>query len=500
MLEIFDLELIGKPAILGFSVTILAVLLVVLYGSYNVFLHPLRHYPGPLIWRAFRLRYVISIHRGDFHLRLKEFHDKYGLVVRVAPNELSYADGAAWKDIYGNRPGHPLLQKNPTTFQKMNPNDPKSIMSPDEDAHSRMRKAFANAFSEKSLKDQSPLIEGHIQGFMSQLKSRSGKPIDLVEWLNFLTFDISGDLSFGESFDCVKNGKAHTWVEIANGFGRGLAIIATVNLYPPLNKTLHYLLPKKLMQRQMDHREISAAKAEKRLAMDTDRPDFVTPVKKFNEKRAGIQPNEWSLNMGIIVFAGSETTATGLAAIVRELLQNPGVLARLTSEIRERFEEERHITIATTGNHPYLDAVINEGLRIAPPAVVGVPRIAPPGGVTICGRHVPKGTYVAVNQFPANRLERNFRYPNSFIPERFLDNNPKTDNLTAFQPFGIGRHSCIGMKLAFAEMRLVLSRLLYSFNIVLADPKDRWDWGTQPSSMFWVKKPLRVVLRKSGRT
>jgi cytochrome P450 len=361
------------------------------YGFYNAFLHPLRHYPGPLFWKAFRLRYVISIHKGDFHQRLKEFHDQYGLIVRVAPNELSYADGAAWKDIYGSRPDHLQFERNTTWFQKLDPNDAESIMGPNEEVHSRMRRAFAHAFSEKSLKDQSPLIETHVEGFMKQLKSRLGTSIDLVQWLNYLTFDISGDLSFGESFESVQNGKAHPWVEIAGDFGKGLAVIATVNLYPPLNKALRYILPQKLIQRQMDHRAMSAAKAQKRLAMATDRPDFVTPVKKYSDKKASIHPDEWDINMMILIFAGSETTGTSLAAILRELLQNRGVLARLTSEVRDSFNTEKQILIQTTGNLPYLNAVINEGLRIDPPVVIGVPRVAPPGGATVCGRYVPEG-------------------------------------------------------------------------------------------------------------
>ncbi|KAF2475254.1 cytochrome P450 [Lindgomyces ingoldianus] len=495
-----------KGFFLGLAAFGAVVLAILLYGVYNTFIHPLRSYPGPPLWKAFRLPYVISIHRGDMHRRLKEFHDKYGLIVRIAPNELSYADGRAWKDIYANRPGHLPFKRNPTWFQKLKADDPKSIMGPDEDAHSRIRRAFANSFSEKSLKDQSPIIERHVEGFMNQLKSPTSgrlwkeKGIDLVKWLNFLTFDISGDLSFGESFESVKNGKEHPWVAIAQDFGKGLSLITTANLYPPLNKMLRYILPKKIIQRQIDHRAMSAAKARKRLAMDTDRPDLVTLVKKYNDKKMALSDKEWEINMTMMIFAGSETTASALSAIFRELAQSRGVIYSLTQEIREAFQEESQITIASTRDLPYMNAVINEGLRLDPAVVVGVPRVVPKGGDTICGKWVSEGTYVAFNQFSANRLERNFHYPNSFIPERFLTKSLGRDDLSTFQPFGIGRHSCIGMKLAYAEMRLIIARLLYSFDLTLADEKDRWDWGGQATYMFWVKRPLQVILRRSGRT
>lgn len=58
--------------------------------------------------------------------------------------------------------------------------------------------------------------------------------------------------------------------------------------------------------------------------------------------------------------------------------------------------------------------------------------------------------------------------------------------MSTFQPFGIGRHSCIGMKLAYAEMRLILARLVFAFDISLADAKDRWDWGEQNTYILWV--------------
>lgn len=58
--------------------------------------------------------------------------------------------------------------------------------------------------------------------------------------------------------------------------------------------------------------------------------------------------------------------------------------------------------------------------------------------------------------------------------------------MPSFQPFGVGRHSCIGMNLAYAEMRLIIARLLFVFDIKLRDENDRWDWGTQNTYLFWV--------------
>ncbi|PSN71985.1 benzoate 4-monooxygenase cytochrome P450 [Corynespora cassiicola Philippines] len=505
--QLYGHSLLTRVVFYGTAIGVTCLTLILLYGLYNVFLHPLRQYPGPTLWNAYRVPYIISFHRGEIHRKMKEMHDKYGPIVRIAPNELSYADSAAWKDIYGNRPGHKIFERNPLWFKKLNPGDPQSIMGPDEEAHARFRRAFTQSFSEKSLRDQSPVVQSYVDLFINQLKAPvSGrkwkeKTVDLAQWLNFLTFDISGDLSFGESFDCLKNGKAHPWVELTQDFGKGVGLLATVNQYPPADKLLRFILPKKIMQKQIDHRDMSAAKVRKRMALNTDRPDFITPAKKHSDQKGALTEAEWDLNMAIFVFAGSETTASALVAITRELVQNRGALHRLTQEIRGAFENESQINHDSTGNMEYLNAVINEGLRLCPPVVIGVPRITPKDGETVCGKWVPGNTYVSYNQFAANRQPHNFHSPNSFIPERFLSTSSKTtpDNFSSLQPFGVGRQSCIGMKLAYIEMRLILARLLFAFDLKLEDEKDRWDWGSQETYLFWEKRPLRVTLRPGER-
>ncbi len=166
---------------------------------YNVFLHPLRNYPGPLLWKATRLRWVIALQKGYLHRDLLDLHNQYGPVVRIAPDELSYIDPQAWKDIYTTRPSHATIERGAVWFQKATPDEPFSIMGHDEDHHARYRRAFMGAFSDKAIKDQSPRIEEYVELMMQKFrgKGENGSTVlDMVAWLNFVTFDISGDLSF----------------------------------------------------------------------------------------------------------------------------------------------------------------------------------------------------------------------------------------------------------------------------------------------------------------
>lgn len=75
--------------------------MVVTKGIYNAFFHPLRKYPGPFFAGVTRAYYLYWDVGGRSHWKVKEWHEKYGDVVRIAPDELSYTDGQAWTTIYG---------------------------------------------------------------------------------------------------------------------------------------------------------------------------------------------------------------------------------------------------------------------------------------------------------------------------------------------------------------------------------------------------------------
>ena len=130
---------------------------------------------------------------------------RYGPIVRIAPDELSYIDARALKDIYTSRAGQPVNQRNKVWFQKTRPDEPHSIMGDNEVAHARFRRAFNGAFTEKAIKEQAPLLERYVDLMMTRLgelarQSGGSAEVDMVEWLNFVTFDVSGEMSFGESF------------------------------------------------------------------------------------------------------------------------------------------------------------------------------------------------------------------------------------------------------------------------------------------------------------
>lgn len=91
----------------------------------------------------------------------------------------------------------------------------------------------------------------------------------------------------------------------------------------------------------------------------------------------------------LLIVAGSETTATLLLGAIFALLTNPDHLQKLTEEVRSSFGHEDEITLLSVQKLSYMLACLDEALRVYPPVPTGMPRVTPPNGAVICGRHIP---------------------------------------------------------------------------------------------------------------
>jgi cytochrome P450 len=149
------------------------------------------------------------------------------------------------------------------------------------------------------------------------------------------------------------------------------------------------------------------------------------------------------------MIAGSETTATLLSGLSFLLLKNQHAYHCLKEELREAFQSSKDITLAKLAKLEYLNACIQEALRLYPPVPIGLPRFVPDQGATICGEFIPRGTSVYVSQYAAYHSEANFADPESFIPERWLpDTDTKfiKDDQRVLQAFSVGPRNCIGKR------------------------------------------------------
>ncbi|KAG9230345.1 putative Isotrichodermin C-15 hydroxylase [Amylocarpus encephaloides] len=200
----------------------------------------------------------------------------------------------------------------------------------------------------------------------------------------------------------------------------------------------------------------------------------------------------------IVNVAGSETTASTLAALTNNLLRYPQTYAKLKTEIRTKFSSESEITLSAVNELEYLSACIEEGLRIFPPAPIGFLRIIQKGGDTIDGEVIPGGTAVSVSSWCAHHSPVNFKDPDEFIPERWLNGKGyDSDKKSAHRPFSLGPRGCIGKDLSYVEMRLVLAKIIWNFDLNNADEAEAWnpdgDMKHLKAFSTWQKPDLNVV-------
>ena len=118
-------------------------------------------------------------------------HAKYGEVVRIAPNELSFAKTEAWNDIYAHRPGHKEFPRNPVWWSRP-PGQPSSFISADTTDHARMRRVLGNAFSEKALRGQEPIVRKYVRLLIERLRGKvqaqpDGAVVNIVDWYRYCT-------------------------------------------------------------------------------------------------------------------------------------------------------------------------------------------------------------------------------------------------------------------------------------------------------------------------
>lgn len=257
-------------------------------------------------------------------------------------------------------------------------------------------------------------------------------------WLQWVTFDIMGDLAFGESFGSLQQKQSHPWQRFILDNIAALVFIGIAERMG-LAKFIKLLTPPSMMKAVISFYRNTSDHMDRRIAFGKDRGDFwdhilkhdlITDEKGAADQRKGLRLEELKSTASDITIAGSETTSTLLTGLIYQLLMHSEILAKLTQEIRG-LSTDQDITVANTERLQYLSAVLNEGLRVFVPSPVIAARVIPPGSL-IVGRHMlPEETRVFVAQHIAYRSPLHFSRPKEFIPERWLQDRPdefETDN------------------------------------------------------------------------
>ena len=349
-------------------------------------------YKGPAYLAASEAGLAFLQLQGASYHALKKAHEKYGDIVRISPNTLSFIDSSAWNDIYGHRKGRAVLPKDPAFYNEMLLDRKTITMASDVDAVP-IRRAINPAFSHKALLELEPMLQGHVDRLMAQLTktSREQGSVDMRKWFTFSIFDINSDFAFGEDLGCVTRGIYHEWAQFVVDYFYAATVIHQCHKFWPLNRLLAALIPRSVKERKERHNEASLQRVRRRIDTPTGRPDFMFHFLRHAEKEQLSRP-VIEAQATIIILAGSETTASALTAAAYYILSNHNVYKKLCDEIRSSFASPAEIVLQdVVAKLPYLDAVIKETLRIHPPLADGFTRVVPDsGGVMISGHWVPQ--------------------------------------------------------------------------------------------------------------
>ncbi|KAG6365556.1 hypothetical protein INS49_007167 [Diaporthe citri] len=403
----------------------------------NVFFHPLRNYPGPSLAKFSILWKLLGNLQGRKAHRIHEAHVRYGPVVRVAPNELSFSEPAAVKEIYSSSA---FAKEERFYFAKRIFHENHLLSFRDNKAHRQRQK----------LK---------IQALLDQL-AKAPQPVDVLPWAHWLGFDTIYHLMFDEDPESVREGHPH-WIMAAMRSWRPTFIYK--ELFPPLERLGPYV-PGYIggYFRAVQRWKAFAVDVIRSCRVRGTKTSFLTNALAGEDSALGRPLTDSELAEECMggMFGGSGTTANTFVYVLWAVLTRPAVQRRLRAELLGAFPDPGVGVPGATecARLPYLQAVISETLRRYPTIIATLPRVAVQDAL-VAGVRVRKGTVVGVQNYTVHRNEAAFLEPEAFVPERWLDPNGEDLRKAAFNAFSVGQRSCIGINIA----RMELSKLVAAF-------------------------------------
>ncbi|KAK5060098.1 hypothetical protein LTR84_009982 [Exophiala bonariae] len=504
---------VGEEAMLELPGMQSAVLLGVVVASFwlvyklsEAAVDPLRSVPGPTLARLSRVWYLSQVRRGNFEKKNIELHEQYGPIVRISPDHYSLADPAAIKQVYRINSNfeksawyeawkHPAPEQW-TTFADRNVK-----------RHADTRRRLQGLYAMSSVSQYEKFVDQTTEVLLSRMDDLAGnaQTINMTFWLQYYAFDVIGNITFSTPFGFLEKGEDIDNILVA--LENNLLYSTLVGIFPEWHPRLFQWLQKlpgsgagarvKLLRFVAD--TISIKWAEK--AQVGDSHDFLDRLMEINAKEPE-KVTEYHIFAMVIgnVFAGSDTTAVSLSAVVYNLIRNPNVMQKLRQQIVD-IEPTGKITWKQSQSMPYLLAVIKEALRVHPATGLPLWRVTPRGGAQILDRFFPAGSVVGINTWTMHYNQDVFGPDaQTFRPERWLTADAETlkEMNASYMPFGLGTRTCLGRHISTLEMCKLVPRLVVAYDFALAKPKKEWN-----TSNFWFVRPtdfhVYVTKRKSER-
>jgi len=317
--------------------------------------------------------------------------------------------------------------------------------------HDKARRIMMPAFHRAQIASATATMAQETEAALANL--RPGAVIDVYEWMRELAMRIAMRALLGLDPDDSGGGAAaaHHFERALSFYGVDYPLRMLRGPGSPWNR---------LTGSRAELDEIVFAQIQRRGRSPGDaHTDILTLLLgAHDESGAGLSDREVRDQVMTLMFAGHDTSTSTLSFLLYELGHNPAVCERLTAE-SDRVLGGRVPTAAQLEHDlPYLDMVLDETLRLYPPAWIGPRRVA--REFEFGGYRVPAGFYVNYCTWASHRIPEVFPEPEAFVPERFTRERKAALPRGAYVPFGGGSRICIGKRFGQTEVKLVVTMLL----------------------------------------
>jgi cytochrome P450 len=325
------------------------------------------------------------------------------------------------------------------------------LLTIDEDYHDRARAIMMPAFHREQVVAAVAAMQGEADAAIAALPI--GGVVDVYEWMRHLAMRIAMRALLG--LDPDEAGKGAT---AAEHFERALHFFGIdygLRLLRGPGSPWRKLVASRKFLDEIVFAEIAARRA----APDESRRDILSLlVAVRGEGGEAFSDREIRDQLMTLMFAGHDTSTSTVTFMLHELARHPDVVERLCEEQDRVLGSSPPSAEQLERELPYLEMVLDEILRLYPPAWIGPRRAVRDfefGGYT-----VPRGAYVNYSSWASHRLPEVFPEPEAFIPERFTRERKAALPRGAYVPFGGGQRVCIGKRFGQTEVKLVATMLL----------------------------------------
>ncbi|CAL5383803.1 unnamed protein product [Camellia sinensis] len=330
------------------------------------------------------------------------------------------------------------------------------------------RLAVVELFSSKSLQKSSIVREQEIRNILSHLMKIGNREVDLEYWFTLLTFNMTTRLVAGDR--CVRDEDAGT--ELGKRFVEGLKEkflrSSPSNLcdYVPILRWIDYGGVKKsmvILQKKRDEflQGLIDQVRRKRADEGGDKKTLIGTLLCLQESEPDFYTDDLIKSLIVVMFlGGTGTSIVTMERAVSFLLNHPLTFQKARAEIDNQVGHRRLLDDSDLSKLPFLQCVINETLRLYPPAPLLLPHYSSED-CTVGGFEVPRGTTLLVNASGLHRDPKVWEEPDKFKPERFEGEREGFK----FVPFGIGRRACPGANMGVRAISLALGSLIQCFEL-----------------------------------